>query len=215
MTIPYSGNAADDVSTDGARAVADTAWEFLTAGEARTVEAVAARIIPSDVDRPGAREARVVRFIDRALADASGELRSCYRSGVAELDLFCQRRHGSSFVDLDEDGQDELLRAIDQSPAGPVGQESTEAAQALVNFFAVVREHTIQGMFCDPRYGGNHEAVGWRLIGFPGAQWGYTAEQMRPGFDATVIPIKTLADLRQEYPIIGGAGPGTEKGTGA
>jgi gluconate 2-dehydrogenase gamma chain len=35
-------------------------------------------------------------------------------------------------------------------------------------------------------------------VGFPGAQWGYTAEQMKPGFDATVIPIKTLSDLRRE-----------------
>jgi len=65
----------------------------------------------------------------------------------------------------------------------------------------VVREHTIEGFFCDPVYGGNRDAVGWRLVGFPGAQWGYTAEQMQPGFDATSIPIKTLADLRAELAV--------------
>ena len=62
----------------------------------------------------------------------------------------------------------------------------------------VIREHTVEGYFCDPVYGGNRGAVGWRLVGFPGAQWGYTAQQMKPGFDATVIPIKTLSDLRRE-----------------
>ena len=65
-------------------------------------------------------------------------------------------------------------------------------------FFAVIREHTVEGYFCDPIYGGNRGAVGWRLVGFPGAQWGYMAEQMKPGFDASVIPIKTLSDLRRE-----------------
>jgi gluconate 2-dehydrogenase gamma chain len=51
-------------------------------------------------------------------------------------------------------------------------------------------------MFCDPAYGGNRDGAGWRLVGFPGAQWGYRVEQMRRGFDATEIPLSTLADLR-------------------
>lgn len=68
----------------------------------------------------------------------------------------------------------------------------------LQRFFAVIREHTMEGFFCDPLYGGNRGAVGWRLVGFPGVQWGYTAEQMKPGFDGTKIPIRTLSDLRRE-----------------
>ncbi len=68
----------------------------------------------------------------------------------------------------------------------------------LFALFAAVREHTIEGMFCDPMYGGNKNFVGWRLVGFPGAQWGYSAEHAKAGFDATTIPIKSLADLRRE-----------------
>ena len=49
----------------------------------------------------------------------------------------------------------------------------------LAEFFGAVRLHTIEGMFCDPMYGGNRDCVGWKLIGFPGAQWGYSAEQMQ------------------------------------
>jgi gluconate 2-dehydrogenase gamma chain len=182
----------------GRQPAPDTSWEFLTAHEAETVEAVTSRIFPSDADRPGAREARVVRFIDRALAEATPELGSCYRTGVEWLDLLCREIHGSLFADLDEAVQDDVLTAIDRPADNAVEKESDEGVNALVDFFEVVREHTIQGMFCDPEYGGNHETMGWQLIGFPGAQWGYTAEQMRPGFDSKVVPIKTLADLRRE-----------------
>jgi hypothetical protein len=35
-------------------------------------------------------------------------------------------------------------------------------------FFNQVRQHTIQGTFCDPYYGGNANFVGWDLLGYPG-----------------------------------------------
>jgi gluconate 2-dehydrogenase gamma chain len=93
-----------------------------------------------------------------------------------------------------------VLESVEASTA----TESTGAPEGpddeglLPTIFALVWEHTIQGMFCDPQYGGNHDALGWQLVGFPGAQWGYNAEQMRPGFDSRAIPIKTLEDLRRE-----------------
>ena len=42
----------------------------------------------------------------------------------------------------------------------------------LHSMFAVIREHTVEGYFCDPIYGGNRGAVGWRLVGFPGDPMG-------------------------------------------
>jgi gluconate 2-dehydrogenase gamma chain len=111
-------------------------------------------------------------------------------------------------VELGEEDQDEVLHHIDaatetQLPTHlQIGAGRREAADlgpgVLAEFFAAVRQHTIEGTFCDPAYGGNRGAVGWRLLGFPGAQWGYSAEQMRLGFDATEIPVKTLKDLRRE-----------------
>jgi len=67
----------------------------------------------------------------------------------------------------------------------------------LERLLAVIREHAIEGLFCDPIYGGNRDAVGWRLVGFPGVHWGYTAEQMKEGFDGRSLPIRTLSDLRR------------------
>src|SRR5262245_36499531 len=56
---------------------------FLTAAEAADIEAVAAQIIPTD-DSPGAREAGVVYFIDRALATFFSQLASDYRAQLAK-----------------------------------------------------------------------------------------------------------------------------------
>jgi gluconate 2-dehydrogenase gamma chain len=41
-----------------------------------------------------------------------------------------------------------------------------------------VRTHTMEGMFADPAYGGNKDFAGWRLVGFPGAQMAFSAEDM-------------------------------------
>lgn len=181
---------------------------FFNDSEARTVDAIAARIIPGDDDDPGAREAGAVVYIDRALAGAYQQFEKLYRRGLWELEHYCRARHGGPFVELDEERQDEVLHDIDaaterQLPTQlQIGAGRREAADlgpgVLAEFFAAVRQHTIEGMFCDPAYGGNRGAVGWRLLGFPGAQWGYSADQMRLGFDATRIPVKTLTDLRRE-----------------
>ncbi|MFP5071246.1 gluconate 2-dehydrogenase subunit 3 family protein [Pseudonocardia nantongensis] len=173
--------------------------------EARTVEALAERIIPGDGDNAGATDAGVVYYIDQAIAGFSTDLQTVYRRGLRELDALCRREHGAPFTDLDADTQDDVVRRhlgpeilpADSLQFGPSDQPG---GAVLLRFFAVVREHTVEGFFCDPAYGGNRGAVGWKLVGFPGAHWGYTAEQMGPGVDARSIPIKTLSDLRSELP---------------
>ena len=181
---------------------------FFNESEARAVDAIAARIIPGDDADPGAREAGAVVYIDRALGGAYREFEKLYRRGLWELEHYCRARYGGPFVELSEEHQDEVLRQIDAATESQlptqlqIGEGRREAADlgpgVLAEFFAAVRQHTIEGTFCDPAYGGNRGAVGWKLLGFPGAQWGYSAEQMRLGFDATEIPVKTLKELRCE-----------------
>jgi gluconate 2-dehydrogenase gamma chain len=177
-----------------------TRWRFFTEAEAETIDAVCARIFPSGDGKPGARETKVITYIDRTTANEDEALRRCYRDGVKALNALTSELYGQRFAELSDERQDEVLERVEGSGA----TESTGALEGpedeglLSTFFALVWEHTIQGMFCDPQYGGNHDALGWRLVGFPGAQWGYNAEQMRPGFDSKTIPIKTLEDLRRE-----------------
>lgn len=163
---------------------------FLTAEEAATVAAIAARLIPSDEDGPGAPEADVVTFIDRQLAGFYGRGQSWYMQGpfpeglatqgyqsphapaqlyrlaLAELDAHCQATLNARFADLEADQQDSILTEMDG------GQLTFEGVSAKT-FFDLVLENTVEGFFADPIYGGNRDMVGWRYVGFPGARYDY------------------------------------------
>jgi gluconate 2-dehydrogenase gamma chain len=174
---------------------------FFNEAEARDVEALAARILPGSPDDPGAREAGVLVYIDRAVEGAYRELQHAYRHGLAELERHCREQTQASFADLGADRQDALLAELDQIALQlEAGETPATDPRRLIlaQLYGMVRQHTLEGMLADPAYGGNRDSAGWRLVGFPGAQWGYTPEQMAPGFDATSIPPKTLADLRAE-----------------
>ena len=54
------------------------ALETLTAAEADTLEAIVARLIPSDANGPGATEARAAHYIDRALTGPLRASRGAY-----------------------------------------------------------------------------------------------------------------------------------------
>jgi hypothetical protein len=47
-------------------------------------------------------------------------------------------------------------------------------------------------MFADPVYGGNKDFAGWRLVGFPGAQPAFTAEDMQSREAFTRAPFTGL-----------------------
>lgn len=139
---------------------------FFTEAEAQIVAAAAARIFPSDDSGPGAQEAGVVIYIDRQLAgpwgrdrfrytqppfeDASPEFgyqgqqtpRQIYRDGLKSL---------KGFDALSAEEQDKALQVIESSV-----------------FFSLLRQNTLEGMFCDPLHGGNAGMIGWQLVGFPG-----------------------------------------------
>lgn len=179
------------------------AYMFFNETEARTVGAIAERIVPSGPDGAGATDVEVIVYIDRALAGFGRHLQRLYRRGVEAINRLSNDTHaGKPFAALTAAEQDRLLERL----AGWIFATSSDVAASrpdnwplLAEFFGAVRLHTIEGMFCDPMYGGNKDCAGWKLIGFPGAQWGYSAEQMKLGFDATTIPLKTLADLRREH----------------
>jgi gluconate 2-dehydrogenase gamma chain len=146
--------------------------ETLTAAEAETLEAITARLIPTDANGPGALEAHAARYIDRALGGALASSRDAYRSGLAAVDGYARMLKGSPFAKLSAADQDAILREMEANVAsGFVPDAST--------FFNLVRAHTIQGMFCDPYYGGNTDFVGWDLIGYPGVRLAVTGNEQR------------------------------------
>ena len=69
--------------------------------------------------------------------------------------------------------QDEVITALEADKA--TGFTFPTARE----FFSILRTHTMEGMFADPLYGGNRDFVGWRLVGFPGAQAIFTPADLQ------------------------------------
>jgi gluconate 2-dehydrogenase gamma chain len=124
--------------------------DVLDAPTAAEIATLASEIIPSD-DGPGAAEAGVIYFIDRALATFDVDKREDYRTGMAAV----QEKRKSMFPDstsiasLTATERVQLMRAIEPLP-----------------FFELLRVHTLLGFLGNPSYGGNRDKVGWKHIGF-------------------------------------------------
>ena len=162
-----------------ATAAGSRIWETLTAAQAEILEAITARLIPSDANGPGALEAQAPRYIDRALGGALASSLDAYRSGLEAIDNYARMWKGSLFAKLSAADQDAVLTDMEANVAvGFVPDAST--------FFNLVRAHTIQGTFCDPYYGGNADFVGWDLIGYPGVRLAATANDQR--LDSRLMP---------------------------
>lgn len=191
-----------------------------TPHEARTIEALTARILPGTPEDPGAREAGVVIYIDNMLAYQEGFVESTYREppfaeiyegdeppesddsfqtvwvaadqierygyqailsprevyrlGIIAVDTYSRSQFDAPFISLSDADQDSIIEAMVNGDA-TTGFEQISAQ----SFFTVLRRHTAEGMFSDPAYGGNRDMVGWKLIGYPGAQRAYTERDIR------------------------------------
>ena len=123
-----------------AAAAASSQPEVLSAGEWTTVDAIAARLIPTDHE-PGAREAGCVNFIDKALAPEDAAVRPLYSTGLRGVDVAARAHAGARFAELDEERQDAVLRAMEDgnAPGWPAGEPTSEA------FFAQIWIHTLWG----------------------------------------------------------------------
>jgi gluconate 2-dehydrogenase gamma chain len=123
---------------------------FFTDAQAADIDAMASQIYPTD-STPGAHEARVVYFIDRALVTFARNSRPVYIQGLKDLQAKTKELFpsASKFSALTAAQQIQLLTTIEKSP-----------------FFTTVRDHTVTGMFASPIHGGNYNKVGWKQIGF-------------------------------------------------
>lgn len=90
-----------------------------------------------------------------------------YRAGLKAIDTYVKVTFsGKSFGDLPSSDQIGVLSGIEK---GSVALDGVNGAE----FFALLLENTMEGLFSDPIYGGNRDMVGWKLVGFPGARYDY------------------------------------------
>ena len=112
-------------------------------------------------DRAGSDTNDMAQFLplDEAVRehwrDRLRQLASAYRQGLDRLDALA----GGDFAGASPEAQDAALArnpGVDDLPAGSTG------------FTDLLFQHTIEGCYGAPEYGGNAEGVMWRSIGFPG-----------------------------------------------
>ncbi len=178
-TAPANALASTEIATSVvpqasgvAAAQARRPFETLSAAEADTLEAIVARLIPTDANGPGAAEAGAAHYIDRALGGALASSRQAYGAGLAAVESYARGSKGAPFVSLSPGDQDAVLTEMERNAAPGFSPNSAD-------FFDLLRNHTIQGMFCDPYYGGNVNFAGWDLLGYPGVRTVVSADQQR------------------------------------
>ena len=121
----------------------------------RTIEAAVDRLLP------GAVEAGVPVYLDYWLTERSFRLvRRYFAHGARHLDASAARQYGKSFSRCSGEQQDVILKAF---AAGGFKAGKFEGSV----FFRQLMELTLEGYLSDPRYGGNRNRAGWKLIGMP------------------------------------------------
>lgn len=142
------------------------AFEVLTPEQAKEIEAISSVIIPSD-ELPGAREAGVVYFIDRALKTFAEDARPAYEQGLGDLN----RMAGEMFPGVERFSaatpaqQEKLFARLEEESQTGRGTSRRRFTSSGMNFADTIWFHTLAGFLVDPEGGGNRDYAGWKVIG--------------------------------------------------
>jgi Gluconate 2-dehydrogenase subunit 3 len=209
VAVAAAAVLSTDGCTSSADSASSPAWRFFTGHQAAVVEAATARIAPGPADdpaeagHPGAREADVTGYIDSMLAAlgtldgpaplvfAGGPWSNRHTSGPDLMARFAalepvariawrrrlqgwQQEYRKGIANLDE------LAGGDFTKASQARQDEVLARPAASSFMSLLFEHTIEGLYSAPEYGGNRDLAGWKDISFPGdiQPRGYTPEEV-------------------------------------
>ena len=138
-----------------------TVENLFTSEQRKTLDAVQMHLFPEDGDGPSARDLNGVNYLDWAMSDQQniddGDPDFILR-GIGWLDDLSQQTQGNSFVKLDHQQQDKVLKQIATSSAGE-------------NWLSILIYYLVEALTLDPIYGGNPNMIGWQWLqhqpGFP------------------------------------------------
>jgi len=145
--FPLRVLASRDAGTDESQR-----WQLLAA--------VQDHLLPSEPGIPGAREVNALGYLRFVISDSLIDAQD--RAFVLEGALWLEDRavglSGRSFLALDEEQKERVLREIAGSDAGE-------------NWLSTLLTYLFEALLTDPVYGGNPGGVGWKWLehvpGFP------------------------------------------------
>jgi gluconate 2-dehydrogenase gamma chain len=178
--------APDAPAAVPAAAPAPAGYEWLRPGEQAFVEALVNHMCPADKNSPNGVDMGLNIFFDRALAGAWGQGDRLYlqgpfragsaaqgyqlgmtpaalfRAGTEGLADYCQATFKKPFDALPADSKEQVLKDLQG------GKIELPNGVPSKTYFAQLLQMFYEGMFADPMYGGNHNKLGWKMVGYPG-----------------------------------------------
>lgn len=151
------------------------------------------KIFPENDLGPGAIELGVPYFIDKQLAGEWGYNAKMYMKkpfqkdetpltksdmflqGVRKIEQTSKEKYDSSFIDLEEKQQNEILSFFETDEI-----EMNNVSSAL--FFTTLIQSTLEGAYSDPMYGGNKDMKGWAMKEYPGPRMSHR-DKVEEGFE--------------------------------
>jgi gluconate 2-dehydrogenase gamma chain len=192
--VPAAVGAA--AANPAAGPAADT-YHSLGPDEAAFIEALVNIMCPADELSPSGVDCGLAIYIDRQLAGPYGKgdgryQRGPYRhgkpqlglqlpltpeqfckAGIAAVDAACVRYRGAPFAALKVAEADAVLVDIAD------GRVTDERLSLSSWFNDIVYPLFVEACFADPMYGGNRNAVFWKMIGYPGLPANHAIDMVR------------------------------------
>ena len=118
------------------------------------LDQVQQHMFPSEVDAPGAKEINALNYLRFVIEDKQldTEDRDFILKGAGWLEGMSIQLTKRSFLELNEEFRERVLRRIEQSDAGE-------------NWLSTLLLYLFEALLTDPVYGGNPEGIGWKWLG--------------------------------------------------
>jgi gluconate 2-dehydrogenase gamma chain len=152
----------------------------LSRDESELLAAIAERIFPT-TDTPGAVEIGAPGYIETALAGDYAALAPLYRQGLRAINRHARGKFKKMFLALNDAEKDAVLHDFEYG--------ALDSFKQAAEFFETLRYHVLEGVFCEPQYGGNKDMTGWRLVDFPGQQSGYADAYINKRVDLEPVSV--------------------------
>ncbi len=126
--------------------------EFFSNSQLRLLDALTEVILPSDDHSPGAKAAKVARYIDVTVADGTRSLQRNWRSGLKAVAKLTKKRFKTEFADCDASQQDAIVAEMSRNEDNPSNE--------LERFFTIMKNATVNGYYTSKT--GIHEDLGYK-----------------------------------------------------
>jgi gluconate 2-dehydrogenase gamma chain len=129
--------------------------EVLTELEWNTLVAIQDILFPTEVNAPGAREINAASFYQWVISDPllDPDETEFRKNGITWIEETAVENRGKSFVDLDAEKQEMVLRYAEKYSWGE-------------SWLSVTLLHIFEALLSDPIYGGNTDERGWKWLNY-------------------------------------------------